>query len=189
MGSGEERGRNRFWWRLWVSCVVVGGALFLGGGALRAVALFSVFEPFTVQLAVELPPEVRLQSYRIAVNGTPYVWAGGVAFFVGVIGSVLMRWQQLRACGWLFMALVLAALALPVELWIAFKYDLALVRLVAAGNVAVERVETAVLERVTRAGVVATLAACAEWTILLLFLWRPLERGEHEAGASGRGTA
>lgn len=188
MGSGREQ-QGGFWWRLWMSCIVVGGVLLLGGGTLRAVAIFSVFEPFTVQLAPTVSPEARLQSYRIAVSGTPYVWAGGMLFFAGIAGSVLMRWRALRVYGWLFMILVLAVLAFAVELWLAIRYDVPLVQRLTAGTALLEQLEGLVVERVRRAGALATLAACAEWTILLLVVWRPLERREHEGGTSGRGAA
>ncbi len=174
--------RAGLWWRLLESCVVIGGVLLLGGGALRAVAIFSVFEPFTTELRAEVSAAERLQSYRIAVEGTPYVWAGGVLFFLGVMGSALLRWRHLRVYGWLFMGLTLAVLACAAELWLTFAYDIPLVRLFATGTPAVEQVERYVLERVRHGGVVGTLAALAEWTILLFFVWRPLER--HSCGQS-----
>jgi len=172
---------QRRWVRLWLSCLVVGGCLFLGGGALRAVAVFSVFRPFTVELNSELTQQERLQSYRIAVAGTPYVWAGGVLFFVGLSGLVFQNWRHLRQYGWLVMAMLLALLALPAELWLLARFDVPLVRLFASGLPPLEGAEQIVLERVRRGGAVATLASFAEWTILLLVIWRPLERAAHEA--------
>lgn len=187
-----ERGLSRWaWWRyrLWLSCVLVGGCLLLGGGTVRAVAVFTVFRPFPVELEQRFSAAERLQSYRIAAAAMPYVWAGGVLFFVGVAGSVGELWRRLRAHGWLFMAAVLAFGAMVAELWLLLRFDVPLVRLFAAGDVAVQAVEQLVLERVRVGGVAATLATCAEWTVFLLFVWRPLEKRADEAGAISGGAA
>ncbi|MCS6965999.1 MAG: hypothetical protein NZ473_04440 [Candidatus Kapabacteria bacterium] len=170
------------WWnRLWLTCLLTGGMALLGGGAMRAVALFSVFRPFTVEIEPSLTPVERLQSYRIVASGSPYVWVGGMLFFVGVGGSVVRRWRQVRRQGWVLMAAVLAVLALLVELWILLRFDIPLVRSFSVATPTVELVERLILERVHMGGAVATLAALAEWTIVLLFIWRPLERDQHES--------
>ncbi|MEN3026672.1 MAG: hypothetical protein ABDH31_03055 [Chlorobiota bacterium] len=188
MVCAEERTPRQPWvWRWWLSCVVVGGTLLLGGSVVRSVALFSVFRPGTVELEERYLPAERLQSYRVAVNGSPYVWAGGVVFFVGVAGSIAYRWRQLRQHGWLVMAAVLAALALAAEVWLVARFDIPLVMLFAGGAPSLEVVEPLVLKRVRQGGSIGLLAAYAEWTVLLLFIWRPLERGDG-TGAVGEGV-
>ncbi|MCS7177179.1 MAG: hypothetical protein NZ960_06135 [Candidatus Kapabacteria bacterium] len=189
MVCAEGQVSRRPWvWRWWLSCVVVGGALLLGGSVVRSVALFSVFQPGTVELEGHYLPAERLQSYRVAVNSSPYVWAGGVVFFVGVAGSVAYRWRQLRQHGWLVMAAVLAALALAAEVWLVARFDIPLVMLFAGGAPSLEVVEPLVLKRVRQGGSIGLLAAYAEWTVLLLFIWRPLEQSDG-TGAVGEGVA
>jgi len=76
------------------------------------------------------------------------------------------------------MALVLAVVAVGGELWLALVYDIPVVRLSVVEPLPMEQIEELVVRRVREAGVVATMTALCEWTILLLFVWRPLEQEE-----------
>ncbi len=174
-----EQGRLGFgsrWQRVWWMCILMGACLGFGGGALRAVTVFAVFRPLTVELDTALPPEARLQTYRIAALQTPYVWGGTGLFLVGMAALVWSHRRRLRAHGWLFMASVLTLLAAVGELWLALAYDVSLLRLVALEVPPVAQLDSLVVQRVRTAGAVATLTALAEWTVVLLCIWQPLER-------------
>lgn len=177
MGHGQV-GRPWGWQRLWWTCIVLGACVGFGGGALRTVTVFSLFRPLTVELEATLPPEARLQTYRIVARQTPYVWGGTGLFLLGVAALAGSRWQRLRVHGWLFMASVLTLLAAMGEVWLAAVYDVPLLRRVAAGAVSVVELDSLLVRRVREAGTIATLTALAEWTAVLLFIWQPLERGE-----------
>ncbi len=170
--------RRKVWQRVWLTCVFIGACWGLGGGAMRSVVVFSLFRPFTVELNTALPAEARLQGYRIAAEQTPYVWAGLGIFLLGVGAMVGSMGGRLRTHGWLFMALVLAVVAVGGELWLALVYDIPVVRLSVVEPLPMEQIEELVVRRVREAGVVATMTALCEWTILLLFVWRPLEQEE-----------
>jgi len=171
------------WQRWWWSCVLLGGILWLGGGAVRAVSVYAVFRPFTLELDPELSAQERLQVYRIAARATPYVLAGGALACVGLCAIGIQERHRLRQRGWLFMVLVLAALALLVELWLLVGYDIPLLRAIVWGEPTVEALDALLLRRAQAAGAAASLATLAEWTIALLCVWRPLERAEHVRNA------
>jgi hypothetical protein len=125
-----------------------------------------------------------------AVAGLPHCGAGdavrpcrGSAGVCGLCAIGIQERHRLRQRGWLFMVLVLAALALPVELWLLVGYDIPLLRAIAWGEPTVEALDALLLRRAQAAGAAASLATLAEWTIALLCVWRPLERAEHVRNA------
>lgn len=159
--------------------------MWLGGTNIRAIIAFDLFETGTLNYKTWLMPDAERQTFHLVAQTALYTIIGYLATLTGFTIYLRKTQLSLRENGWLMMSAIMFYMFTPVEIY-QIWYDIQLVlqerRIEGVMNWFGVRTEAQSLlkGRLAALSGVPVIALLCYYTILALFVWRPM-RGKQSA--------
>lgn len=114
--------------KLLISIIAIGSIIWIGGLIIRGVIAYDIFETVDNKLAIKSLSSERIFSaiyYFSAVS--VYIIVSYMIVFISIIILNTQYYKKLKKMGWLFMALILFYISMPIEIYrFWFDYNLSL---------------------------------------------------------------
>ncbi|MBI2793700.1 MAG: hypothetical protein HYX66_03500 [Ignavibacteria bacterium] len=166
--------------KVFLTLFILGGIIWLGGGIVRNVVAFDLFNPGTLDLKSAHTEGMRLQSVRVYALIGGWTSAGFFAAIVGGLIAFLLERKEWKRRAWIVMSAILFFMIVPIQLWMIWK-DYRLWQLFDAwsGMPLAQPAEiiSVFLNRIqdTAVSVANGLSFLIAITITLVLIWKPLE--------------
>ncbi len=166
--------------KLFLSLIVLGGVVFLGGSIVRTSVIYDIYLPGTLVRKPFLSDAQVNYSIRIYALTAFYTMLGYAATLIGAIGATIQYKHIFRKNGGIFMAAVLFYCCMPIEVYLMI-FDLKLLRYTNAVpfEALIKGNELQILlgQRLnTYSSSVDFLIALASFSAMLLIVWQPLSK-------------
>lgn len=166
--------------KVFLTLFILGGIIWLGGGIVRNVVAFDLFNPGTLDLKAALTEGMRLQTVRVYALIGGWTSAGFLATLVGGIAAFILERKEWKRRAWILMSAILFFLIIPIQLWMIWQdYRLWQLFDVWSGMPLAHPAEIigVFLYRIqdTSASVMNGLSFFVAVTITLVLIWKPLE--------------
>ncbi len=164
-----------------LSICIIGIILWLGGNIMKSVIAYDIFEPLpNLPLKSDKPPDAVFQTIFLYSSLSFYSTIGYIITFLSVLIITFRYKSSMKNHGWLFMAIALFFLSSPIE-FIRMYYDLQIQLALYIDGIRdsfhpvineffFERYRSGTLTGLT------TLSVFANFTALILIIWKPLEK-------------
>lgn len=158
--------------------LLIGAAVFLGGGIIRAAIAYDIFIPGTLLHKPFLTEAQINYSIRLYAVTAFYTLFGYAVMLAGVLGITITRRREFRNNGGIFMAVVLFYCCLPIECY-ASVLDIRLLQTISPlpfdAVLSNKELQTIFAERLSpRMSSAGFLTLLAYFSAILLAVWRPL---------------
>jgi hypothetical protein len=165
--------------KIFLSSLVVGIILWLGGTVARNAIAFDIFVPGTeLTLKNWYTEEMRLTTVSLFRIAGFYTIIGFCMTFVSAIVLFFTYRKEFKFKGWLMMSFILFFLASPIEFYLMY-YDIKII--LAFNNMLIKSFNDSIITdyfiaRYSKLTIPATLSFLATFTAVLLVIWQPLNK-------------
>lgn len=171
--------------KIFLTILALGFVFWFGGTVLRTMVALDIFEPVKgLPLKEGYSDSARFQTVYLFTNLSLYTNIGYLAVLIGAIYVNFFYKNKLKSKGWLFMALVLFYISVPVEA-VKMYYDAQLTLSIYYDNVNeffsydvkkwfVQRFQSLWLQSL------GTISILANLTALLYVIWQPLNKEQQK---------
>ncbi len=164
--------------KFFLTFLVSGLIMWIGGSIVRTGIAFDMYVPFSnMILKTSYDDAIRLYVVQIYSNSALYTGIGFTLFFIGYISLGLLLSDRFKLHGWIFMALMMFALATPYGLFELYL-DMKLYFLLQYPGINFNDpgIKDFFLIRFTKLSIWGSISYLMSITGVLICIWRPLDK-------------
>jgi len=155
--------------------VIVCSIFWLGGINVRAIVVNELFYTGTLEWKSNLSPDYYSAIFKVITISSIYAMVSYLFLFISVILYLSLSKIDLKSKGWLMASIILFFLFSPVEIY-ASVYDFKFIYEYYFGTADYYYLKELLTKRLTSLSGLPVIALFSYYTILILFVWKPLDK-------------